>query len=73
MCQVGLTHGSDNLNPRFVKQIRLDYRFEAIQRLRFVVLDIDDIKGPINKQDLIGEMVFQTSIRTPLEMLHELS
>eukprot|EP01119_Soliformovum_irregulare_P011920 TRINITY_DN3051_c0_g1_i1.p1 TRINITY_DN3051_c0_g1~~TRINITY_DN3051_c0_g1_i1.p1 ORF type:complete len:604 (+),score=195.97 TRINITY_DN3051_c0_g1_i1:84-1895(+) len=52
---------NDNLNPRFVKQIRIDYHFEAIQKLRFLVVDIDEPNGPLEKQDVIGELECKVS------------
>lgn len=40
----------DNLNPRFVKKVFIQYHFEQIQRLRFEVYDID----PIGGNDFLG-------------------
>lgn len=40
----------DNLNPRFVKKILIQYHFEQIQRLRFEVYDID----PVGGNDFLG-------------------
>lgn len=45
---------NDNLNPSFVTSIRMRYTFEVTQYLRFVVYDIDDVRAPLAKQDLIG-------------------
>lgn len=45
---------NDNLNPSFVTSIRMRYTFEVTQYLRFVVYDIDDVRAPLSKQDLIG-------------------
>uniref|UniRef100_A0A6B2L0E4 C2 domain-containing protein n=1 Tax=Arcella intermedia TaxID=1963864 RepID=A0A6B2L0E4_9EUKA len=47
----------DNLNPKFSKSIELDYFFEKVQPLKFVVLDVDDEKGKIQDQDMIGDVV----------------
>ena len=46
----------DNLNPAFTTPIETDYRFEELQRLKFVVVDVDDSTGHIDSQDLIGEV-----------------
>lgn len=35
---------NNNLNPKFTHVFRIDYRFEEVQPLKFVVLDIDDRK-----------------------------
>jgi len=45
----------DNLNPNFMKSLRLRYTFESTQYLRFVVFDIDDVRGGAAQQDFIGE------------------
>ncbi|KAF9414817.1 hypothetical protein BGZ94_000278 [Podila epigama] len=48
----------DNLNPVFVKALQLDYRFEAVQRIKFVVYDIDDKhSGKWSDQDFQGECI----------------
>jgi hypothetical protein len=39
----------DNLNPRFATPILVDYQFELVQKLRFVIGDVDD-----HKTDMIG-------------------
>jgi len=46
----------DNLNPRFVKAVRIRYTFESTQYLRFVVYDIDDERANLAKADLLGEV-----------------
>jgi len=46
----------DNLNPNFVKTIRVRYTFEVTQYLRFVLYDIDDIHANLSKADLLGEV-----------------
>ncbi|KAF9190958.1 Copine-8 [Haplosporangium sp. Z 767] len=46
----------DTLNPVFVTGLQIDYRFEMVQRLKFVVYDIDDKKGPTMNQDFLGEV-----------------
>jgi Ca2+-dependent lipid-binding protein len=42
---------SDNLNPNFVKKVRISYLFEIVQELTFRVLDYDSKQ----KSELIGE------------------
>ena len=34
----------------------MDYYFESVQRLKFKVWDIDNVKLPLEKQDFIGEI-----------------
>ena len=43
---------------QFSKTFLLEYRFEEIQSLKFIVLDIDSKKhvDDVGKHDLIGEM-----------------
>src|SRR5690554_1141712 len=45
----------DTLNPVFVTGLEIDYRFEEVQRLKFVVYDIDKKNGKAKDQDLLGE------------------
>jgi len=47
---------NDNLNPKFLKIIPIDYRFEEIQWIKFAVYDIDTPAAPLDKQDFIGEI-----------------
>lgn len=42
----------DNLNPKFVKKVIMQYNFEQIQRLRFEVHDID----PVGGNDFLGAL-----------------
>lgn len=46
------------IHPQFSKTFLLEYRFEEIQTLRFVVYDVDDRKRveDARRHDLIGEM-----------------
>ena len=54
--QIGRTERiSDSLNPKFQKQITVDYRFEEVQKLGFYVFDIDDGNNDINKADFLGQ------------------
>jgi hypothetical protein len=41
-------------SPVFVTPIQMDYFFEEEQRLRFVVVDVDNPKGALNEQDFLG-------------------
>ena len=52
-----LIYYRNNLNPKFLTSITVDYRFEEVQRLRFVCYDVDNPHGPLSSQDFIGEMV----------------
>ncbi|KAL5473575.1 hypothetical protein EMCRGX_G028072 [Ephydatia muelleri] len=57
--KVGRTEVIDNnLNPKFSTTFRLEYRFEEIQNLQFVVYDVDDKHhvDNIDKQELVGTM-----------------
>ncbi|KAF9397868.1 Copine-8, partial [Mortierella sp. AD011] len=46
----------DSLNPVFVNGLQIDYQFETIQKLRFVVCDIDDKDSKsLADQDFLGE------------------
>ncbi|KAG0228708.1 hypothetical protein BGW42_002033 [Actinomortierella wolfii] len=48
----------DTLNPSFVQGLQVDYRFEVVQKLRFVVYDIDDKdSNKFSDQDFQGEVV----------------
>ena len=44
--------------PQFSRAFRLRYSFEEIQKLKFVVVDIDDKTkiDDISKHDMIGEL-----------------
>lgn len=42
----------DNLNPKFVKKIIMQYRFEQVQKLRFEVYDIDSV----GSNDFLGSV-----------------
>ncbi|KAG0048325.1 hypothetical protein BGZ83_006698 [Gryganskiella cystojenkinii] len=47
----------DSLNPSFVKGLQIDYRFESVQRLKFVVYDIDcKHSTKWSDQDFLGEV-----------------
>ena len=46
---------TDSLNPRFIKPFILDYKFQEVQPLKFVVYDVDNAYG-LEEQDLIGQV-----------------
>ncbi|KAK5575221.1 hypothetical protein RB653_010477 [Dictyostelium firmibasis] len=51
---------NNNLNPEFKKSIIIDYHFENIQNLSFIVVDIDkEIKraGELDGNDIIGQYI----------------
>lgn len=54
----------DNLDPKFIKNFQVEYRFEERQRFRIKVFDVYDFSksAPLSKHDFIGEIDF---------MLHE--
>ncbi|KAF9580308.1 Copine-9, partial [Lunasporangiospora selenospora] len=47
----------NNLSPSFVQGLQMDYRFAEVQKLRFVVVDIDDDSksAKLKDQDYLGE------------------
>lgn len=47
----------DNLNPTFVTPIRVSYRFETVQTIKFSCFDIDDPRGSPQSQDFEGEAI----------------
>ena len=54
--QIGRTERiDDNLNPKFQKQITVDYHFEEVQKLGFYLFDIDDQNDDISKADFLGK------------------
>jgi Ca2+-dependent lipid-binding protein len=54
----------DSLNPKFIKNFQIEYRFEERQKFMIKVYDVDDFTRPdlLEKHDFIGELEF---------MLHE--
>jgi len=53
--QIGSTEIiKDNLNPTFLKSLIIDYYFEIIQKLRFIVFDINDDPDSFANNDFIG-------------------
>ncbi|KAF9110815.1 hypothetical protein BGX27_005847 [Mortierella sp. AM989] len=48
----------DSLNPEFVNGLQVDYHFETVQKLRFVVYDIDaKYSENLDHQDYLGEAI----------------
>ena len=45
----------NSLNPEFSKRIRIQYRFEELQKMKFAIYDVDHPIGPLNSQDFLGE------------------
>ncbi|ORX44170.1 copine family member IX [Piromyces finnis] len=59
--RVGATERIDNdLNPTFLKSFIIDYYFEMIQRLRFIIFDMDDNSDSFKDNDFIG--YYETTI-----------
>eukprot|EP00124_Ichthyophonus_hoferi_P003790 Ihof_evm5s354 gene=Ihof_evmTU5s354 len=53
--EVGSTEQIDNnLNPVWSKPVVVNYYFEEVQHIRFVVYDIDNSNQGLDQQDLIG-------------------
>lgn len=53
--EIGRTEVVENtLNPDFVKSIKIDYRFEELQRLRFEVYDSDSTSNKLSDHDFLG-------------------
>lgn len=54
----------DSLNPKFIKNFQVEYRFEERQKFLIKIYDVDDFNRPdlLDKHDFIGELEF---------MLHE--
>jgi len=44
----------NNNNPNFTKSIYIDYYFEMIQKLRFIVFDMDNESDEWSKNDFVG-------------------
>ncbi|CAG7690003.1 unnamed protein product, partial [Allacma fusca] len=44
----------DNLNPEFATKVKIDYRFEEEQLIRFVVYDIDKPSSNLTDHDFLG-------------------
>lgn len=44
----------NSLNPEFSKVIEIDYRFEEVQKLKFMVYDIDNATSTLDDDDFLG-------------------
>ena len=54
--QLGRTERlNDTLNPKFQREITVNYRFEEVQKLGFYVFDIDDNNNDVNKAEFLGK------------------
>ncbi|XP_063694395.1 copine-3-like isoform X2 [Bolinopsis microptera] len=65
---------NDTLNPKFQREITIDYRFEEVQKLGFYVFDIDDNNNDVNKAEFLGkcdcnlgQIVSAGNFKRPLE------
>ena len=43
-------------NPEFAKVIKMDYRFEEVQKLKFSVYDIDNETDSLDDDDFLGSL-----------------
>ena len=46
----------DNQNPQFVKAIEITYQFEVVQKMKFLVVDIDNETVSVADDDFLGVM-----------------
>jgi len=52
----------NNLNPVFSETLRLDYFFETVQSLKFIVVDIDKpVQSLVGHTDIFGEVIVNLS------------
>ncbi|ELT91123.1 hypothetical protein CAPTEDRAFT_150478 [Capitella teleta] len=55
--EVGRTENVKNcLNPQFAKSFEVDYMFEEVQNLRFMVYDLDNKTPDLSDDDFLGSM-----------------
>ncbi|XP_071958749.1 copine-3-like [Antedon mediterranea] len=55
--EVGRTERlSNTLNPKFGKAIFVDYKFEEVQKLKFMVYDLDNDTASFSDDDFLGSM-----------------
>lgn len=45
----------NNLNPEFTESVEVDYRFEEVQKMKFLVYDVDDAVEHLAQQVLLGD------------------
>ena len=48
-------HVKNNLNPNFKTPIHITYQFEAVQRLKFKVHDVDNATSTLDDDDYLGD------------------
>ena len=46
----------NSLNPQFSTPVIVDYFFEELQKLKFMIYDIDSASGSLKNADFLGEM-----------------
>ena len=46
----------NSLNPDFSKPLLVDYYFEMVQKLKFMVYDVDNATKRLDDDDFLGEM-----------------
>ena len=46
----------NNQNPSFTKAVAIDYQFEEVQKLKFVVYDLDNDTASLGDDDFLGEL-----------------
>ena len=46
----------NDLDPCFVRPLPVQYHFEAVQKIRFDVYDIDNLTETLNDDDFLGCM-----------------
>ena len=44
------------LHPQFSTPVIVDYFFEELQKLKFMIYDIDSASGSLKNADFLGEM-----------------
>lgn len=64
----------NNLNPEFTESVEVDYRFEEVQKMKFLVYDVDDAVEHLAQQVLLGDtdcsLAQIVSTRTLTEEIH---
>lgn len=54
--EIGRTENiKNNLNPKFSRTFEVDYYFEEVQKLQFMVYDIDNKTETLNDDDFLGQ------------------
>ena len=44
----------NSLSPQFAKVIEMEYKFEEVQKLKFMVYDIDNASSTLDDDDFLG-------------------